>query len=158
MRKKSDIDKYNKRAYYFLMITLAKTTQHTKASPKAIFALWADVDHWADYDDGIEWVKLTDKFKPGGHYVIKPKGGPKVKSDIVIAQPNKHFVDISRLMGAKLKFDHTLTQQSGATTVDIVMTVSGPLAWFWAKVLGKNQQADLEKSTAQLIAKAERAS
>lgn len=155
---KSDIDKYNKRTYYIFMITLAKTTQQTIASPKAIFALWADIDHWADYDDGIEWAKLTDEFKVGGHYTIKPKGGPKVKADIMVVQPNQRFVDISRLMGAKLKFDHMLTQHADVTVIDITMTVSGPLAWLWAKILGKDQQADLEKSTTQLITKAEQAS
>ena len=35
------------------------------------------------------------------------------------------------------------------------MSISGPLSFLWAKILGKNQQADLEKSTAKLIAKAE---
>jgi hypothetical protein len=36
------------------------------------------------------------------------------------------------------------------------MTLSGPLSRLWAKILVKNQQADLEKSTANLIAKAEK--
>lgn len=137
------------------MITLAHTTQQTKAKPEAIFALWADVDHWADHDKGIEWAKLTDTFAAGGHYTIKPKGGPKVKATILTVEPSKKFIDVSHLMGAKLKFDHTITRQSGDTTVNVVMTLSGPMSWLWAKILGKNQQTDLDKSTANLIAKAE---
>jgi hypothetical protein len=138
------------------MITLAQTSQHTKANPSAVFALWADIDHWADYDEGIEWAKLTDTFAAGGHYTLKPKGGPKVKATILVVEPNKRFIDVSNLPGAKLKFDHAITQQSGTTTVSIVMTLNGPLSRLWAKILGKNQQADLEKSTANLIAKAEK--
>lgn len=137
------------------MITLAKTSQTTKAAPEAVFALWADIDNWADHDDGIEWAKLTDAFATGGHYVIKPKGGPKTKATIQIVEPNKRFVDVSHLPGASLKFDHVLTQGRSGTAVDIVMTLSGPFAWLWAKILGKNQQADLDSSTAALIKKAE---
>ena len=137
------------------MITLARTTQHTTAKPETIFAIWADIDHWAAHDKGIEWAKLTDSFTAGGHYTIKPKGGPKVKATILTIEPNKKFIDVSHLMGAKLTFDHTIITQGSETIIDIVMTLSGPMSWLWAKILGKNQQADLDESTANVIAKAE---
>ena len=139
------------------MITLATTSQQTKATPAAIFALWADIDHWHEYDHGIEWAKLTDSFSAGGHYTIKPKGGPKVKADIITVEPNQQFVDVSHLFGAKLTFNHRLHMENGITTVSITMTIHGPLSRLWAKILGKNQQADLEASTANLIAKAQAA-
>ena len=142
----------------FNMIQLAQTTQRTNAKPEAIFALWKDIDNWAETDKGIEWARLTDNFSAGGHYVIKPKGGPKTKATILLVEPNKRFVDISHLFGAKLQFEHSIAQQNGMTIVNIVMTLSGPLSWIWARILGKNQQADLELSTTQLIAKAERRS
>lgn len=138
------------------MITLAKTTQKTVAKPSAIFALWADVNHWADYDHGIEWAKLEGNFVEGSVYTIKPKGGPKVHATILTITPNHTFVDVSHLFGAKLRFDHVITQSDHATTVSVTMTLSGPLAGLWVKILGKNQQADLEQTTKDLIAKAER--
>jgi len=137
------------------MKMLAQTTLQTKADPTTIFRLWADVDHWDGYDDGIEWAKLTDSFMIGGHYIIKPKGGPKVKATIMLVEPNKRFIDVSHLLGAKLKFEHIITQQTDVISVSITMSISGPMSWLWAKILGKNQQSDLEKSTANLIAKAE---
>lgn len=140
------------------MKLLAHTTQQTNAKPEAIFALWSDVDNWADTDKGIEWAKLTDTFSMGGHYVIKPKGSPKTKATILVVEPNKRFVDASHLLGAELKFEHGIAQENGKTTVAITMSLSGPLSWVWAKILGKNQQVDLEQSTARLIAKAERIS
>jgi hypothetical protein len=100
-------------------------------------------------------VGKTDRYFRRG-WPLKPKGGPKVKATILVVEPNKRFIDVSNLPGAKLKFDHAITQQSGTTTVSIVMTLNGPLSRLWAKILGKNQQADLEKSTANLIAKAEK--
>jgi hypothetical protein len=133
------------------MITLAATTQSTTASSKSIYKLWEDINHWADYDQGIEWAKLNEPFVSGSHYTLKPKGGPKVKATILEVEPGKTFVDVSHLLGANLRFDHTI--KSGS--VSITMTLSGPLSWLWAKILGKNQQADLERSTANLISKAE---
>lgn len=151
-----DID--SKRAYYYLMKILANTNQQTKAKPEAIFSLWRNIDDWAEHDKGIEWAKLTDSFVVGGCYTIKPKGGPKVKAIITEIEQNKKFVDVSQLPGAKLKFDHTIVQQGNKTMVAIVMTISGPLSLLWAKILGKNQQTDLEQATANLIKKAEASS
>lgn len=138
------------------MITLAKIHQTTKAKPAAIFNLWADVDHWADYDESIEWAKLTDTLEEGGKCTVKPKGGPKVKATISTIEQNQRFINVSHLLGAKLMFDHGLSQQNGQTIVAITVTINGPLSWLWAKILGKNQQTELEKSTANLIKKAEK--
>ncbi len=99
---------------------------------------------------------MTDNFVAGGHYTLKPKGGPKVKATILTVEPNTRFIDVSHLPGAKLKFDHSLTREGEVNLVTIVMSISGPLSFLWAKILGKNQQADLEQSTANLIAKAEK--
>ncbi len=136
------------------MKTLAQTTQQTTATPETIFKLWADVDNWAAYDHGIKWAKLTDDFSAGGHYTLKPRGGPKVKATILMVEPNKRFIDVSHLLGAKLKFDHKIIKENDHIVVSITMTIDGPIGWLWAKILGKNQQADLEQSTANLIAKA----
>jgi hypothetical protein len=137
------------------MTALARTTQTTRARPATVFALWADINHWADFDDGIEWAKTDEAFRAGSHYVIKPKGGPQVKSTILLVEPPTRFVDVAHLFGAQLKFDHAISEQDGITTVGVVMTISGPLSWFWTKLLGKNQQADLEKATANLLKIAE---
>jgi len=138
------------------MITLAQTTQSTTASPQAIFALWADINNWVTFDPGIEWAKLDAPFAVGSPYVLKPKGGPTVKATILEVEPNKRFVDVSHLLGAKLRLVHEITQQNSVAMVSVTMIMSGPLQWVWAKILGKNQQADLEESTANLIAKAEK--
>lgn len=105
------------------MITLAKTTQSTTAAPSTIFALWADINHWADHDQGIEWAKLEQAFAEGSRYTIKPKGGPKVNATIVTIVPDKKFVDVSHLLGAKLQFDHVLAKEGKATHVSVTITL-----------------------------------
>lgn len=137
------------------MKLLAQTSLTTSASPQAVYALWADVNNWHTFDDGIEWAKLNGPFAEGATYTIKPKGGPKVKATVVTDQPPTRFIDVSHLWGAKLRFDHTITTTEGISTVEIINTIDGPLAWLWAKILGKDQQADLERSVQKLVATAE---
>ena len=135
------------------MKLLATTAQLTTADPEAIFALWADINNWVTFDHGIEWAKLDETFTVGATYTLKPKGGPKVHARILTIEPNRRFVDVSRLFGAALTLDHR--KQPGHTVVAISMELTGPLRWLWALILGSQQQADLEASAARLIAKAE---
>ncbi len=62
------------------------------------------------------------------------------------------------MLGARLKFDHVINHENGHTAVNIIVTIGRPTGWLWAKILGKNQQSDLERSTRNLIKKAERTS
>jgi hypothetical protein len=133
------------------MIKIAQTTQASTAKPEVIFALWEDVSHWPQFDHGIEWARLEGKFAVGSKCTLKPKGGPRVKATIVEVVSCKSFVDVSYLLGAELRFEHVIDQGR----VSVVIALTGPLSGLWAKILGKNQQADLERSTANLIAKAE---
>lgn len=137
------------------MTLIAKTTLTTPASPSAIFALWADINHWAEFDHGIEWARLEGPFVEGAAYTIRPNGGPSFKATIITITTNKRFIDVSHLYGAKLTFDHSLAQGKGGTVVDVAMSLSGPMAWLWKIILGKNQQADLDQSTQNLVKKAE---
>lgn len=137
------------------MITLATTSQKTKAAPQDVFMLWQNVNCWAEYDHAIEWAKLVDTFTVGGRCKIKPKGSPVVTAVIEAVEPNRIFVDTTRLFGARLTFDHRIICANDEIHVVITQTLKGILAPLWAKILGKNQQTELEESTAKLIAMAE---
>lgn len=137
------------------MKQLAQTSQSTTAQPTKVFALWADTQNWPAFDHGIEWTKFTAPFAIGNQYQLKPKGGPALRATIVEIAQDQLFVDVSHLIGTELRVTHHLETQGALTHVSVRMELSGPLSWLWAKILGKNQQTDLEKSTAQLIAIAE---
>jgi hypothetical protein len=140
------------------MKTIARSIQSTKASPTAIFQLWQDVNNWNIFDESVEWAHMTGEFKRGGVFRLKPKGGPKVNATIVSVENNREFTNTSKMPGAQLKFSHVVAQEDGVTAVSVVISITGPLEWFWAKILSRNQPMELEKSVTNLIHLAEKGS
>jgi hypothetical protein len=132
------------------MILIASAYVVSSAAADRFFARWADMTAWPDWNADTEWVRLDGPFVEGARGVLKPKGGPKVRFVVERLVPGREFVDVSRLVGARLTFRHVVTpQDAGGCRVDVDVMMSGPLARFWALVLGKGfrttAQADLDR-------------
>lgn len=135
-------------------IAAAQTT--SKAPPSALFARWADMATWPEWNSDIEWVRLDGAFAEGSTGVLKPKGGPKVKFVIERLVPDREFVDVSKLLGARLTFaHHTAIRADGGSTVDVEITITGPLGWLWTRILGKGLKASAQPDLERLAAAAE---
>lgn len=140
------------------MIAIAKARASSSASPSAFFARWADVATWPEWNSDTEWVRLDGPFATGSTGVLKPKGGPKVKFVIDSLVPGREFVDVSLLAGARLTFRHLVTSGPGSTTrIEVAVTMSGPLGWFWKLLLGRGLKAGLQLDLDRLVAAAEAA-
>jgi hypothetical protein len=125
------------------MIAIASAHVASTASPSAIFDRWADVATWPQWNADTEWVTLDGAFTQGGTGVLKPKGGPNVKF-VIEKLTETEFVDVSRLMGARLTFSHVVTPTTDGCDVDVAITMSGPLAWLWNRILGKGLAASVQ--------------
>jgi len=125
------------------MIAIASAHVVATASPSAIFDRWADVATWPQWNADTEWVRLDGAFTQGGTGVLKPEGGPKVKF-VIEKLTETDFVDVSRLMGARLTFSHVVTPITDGCLVDVAITMSGPLAWLWNRILGKGLAASVQ--------------
>jgi hypothetical protein len=88
--------------------------------------------------------------------VLKPKGGPKVKFVIAALVPDREFVDVSLLVGARLTFRHLVeTLPDGGCRVRVSVTMTGPLRRLWALILGKGFRTNLQPDLDRLVAAAE---
>jgi Polyketide cyclase / dehydrase and lipid transport len=140
------------------MIAIAEARASSLAPPSAFFARWADVATWPEWNTDTEWVRLDGPFATGSTGVLKPRGGPKVKFVIASLVPGREFVDVSLLAGARLTFRHLVTAgPTDGTRVEVAVTMSGPLGWFWNLVLGKGLRASLQPDLDRLVAAAETA-
>ena len=140
------------------MITIATARASSSAPPAAFFARWADVATWPEWNSDAEWVRLDGPFATGSTGVLKPKGGPKVRFVIDSLVPGREFVDVSLLAGARLTFGHLVTAGPGSTTrIEVAVTMSGPLGWFWNLLLGRGLKASLQLDLDRLVAAAEAA-
>jgi len=122
---------------------------NSPAAPSAFFARWADMATWPQWNTDTEWVRLDGEFVQGATGSLKPKGGPKVRFVVERLVPGREFVDVSRLVGARLTFAHRVTERAdGGSEVDVAVTITGPLRRLWLLMLGSgirgSVQADLE--------------
>src|SRR4051794_38484207 len=138
------------------MTTLSTAEITSSAPPAAFFDRWADMATWPEWNLDTEWVRLDGEFAEGATGTLKPKGGPKVKFVVARLVPGREFVDVSRLLGAKLTFDHQVTPGSGGgCTVRVQVSITGPLAFAWRRILGGGLRASLQPDLERLASVAE---
>lgn len=136
------------------MTLIATATATTSAPPAAVFARWADVGTWSDWNSDTEWVRLDGSFEQGATGKLKPKGGPAVRFEIT-RLTDTEFVDVSKLFGARLTFAHTVAETAAGTVINVRIELDGPLRWLWTKVLGADLAKSIQPDMAGLIAAAE---
>ena len=134
---------------------IIKHTVETTATPEAIWEIWQDVPHWNTWDHGIEFSTIEGPFKAGTKGTLKPKGGPLLQTMLTAVEPKKSFVDESKLTLARIIVSHFLTESNGKTQVTHQVEMTGPLAFFYAIVIGRNMKKNLPQEMAAMINKAE---
>src|SRR5437667_5465992 len=120
----------------------------TDVAPTALYRAITDVNNWSKWDTGLEYTRLEGDVKPGTAFVLKPKGGPKVRMMIDEVRPHV-LVDTAHLLGAKMRTTHEYVQQGNQTTIRLGIEVTGPLGFLWRKVVGEKQ---IKEAPAQLAA------
>jgi hypothetical protein len=133
------------------MTTLGTAQAHSTAAPAYFFRRWADMATWPEWNSDTEWARLDGPFATGSTGVLKPKGGPKVKF-VIGSVTDREFVDVSLLIGAKLTFAHAVTVDAAGTTVVVTVSMSGPMAWFWRRVLGTGLRTSVQPDLDALVA------
>ncbi|WP_212002840.1 SRPBCC family protein [Chitinophaga sp. HK235] len=103
-----------------------------------IWKLTTDIDNWKNWDGGVEYSKLQGEFKVGQHFILKPKGGPKVKIQLMEIIPNKRFTDMTSFPLAKMYGDHLYEETPEGLKITVTMSVKGLLSSLWVKLVAKN--------------------
>ncbi len=134
---------------------IIKHTVETKASAADIWRLWEDVPHWNTWDYGIEFSTLEGPFKAGTKGTLKPKGGPLVQTELTEVKSKKRFVSESKLFLARIIVSHDMKESKGKTQVTHQIEMTGPLAFFFALVIGRGMKKNLPQDMEALIKKAE---
>jgi hypothetical protein len=87
---------------------------------------------------------------------MKPKGGPKTKFTVTPVDLHRGFSDRSHLPLTHLDFNHDLEPMSdGVVKVTHTVTFSGPLAFLFSRIIGKNIKAGLPGAVQRLATLAE---
>jgi polyketide cyclase/dehydrase/lipid transport protein len=123
-------------------------------SAEKIWRVWTDVNRWNEWQDDLEFARLQGEFRNGATFQLRPKGGPNVKVELVNVEPNINYTDLTRFPLAKMTGSHDLIQRGNELEVRTTMTVTGPLAFLWSRIVAKGIVAALPKQTQGLIERA----
>ncbi len=113
------------------MVTRAVTKEQ-------LWKLFADVNSWHTWDEGVEYARMEGKFEKGNHFLLKPKKGPKVKIELVETIENKKFVDLTKFPLAKMYGEHTFEETPNGLKITTTMKVEGPLGFLWRKIVAED--------------------
>lgn len=110
----------------------------TKAVTKEqMWNLFVDVNNWHTWDIGIEYAKLVGNFEKGNHFLLRPKGGPNVKVELLEVVENKRFLDVTNFPLAKMYDEHLFEETSDGLKITNIITVKGLLGFLWVKLVAK---------------------
>jgi len=108
-----------------------------EATKEQMWKLFSDVNNWHTWDKGVDYAKLEGKFEKGNFFELKPKGGPKVKIQLVETTPNRSFTDFTKFPLAKMYGEHTFIETPEGLKVTTTMRIEGPLAFLWRKIVAQ---------------------
>jgi hypothetical protein len=122
-----------------------------EVSKEQLWSLFADVNNWASWDEGIEFAKMDGPFEQGNHFTLRPKGGPTLKIELVEAQKHRRFVDLTRFPLARMYGEHQFEETADGLKVTTTMSVRGPLSFLWVKLVAQKIVAGLPNDMVQQV-------
>ena len=119
------------------MWTKSHSVVTKEVTKEQIWKLFANVNNWHTWDKGVEYAKLDGKFEKGNYFLLKPKGGPKVKIRLIETIENKSFTDCTHFPLAKMYGKHVFEETPAGLKITTTMTVEGPLTFLWRKLVAQ---------------------
>jgi len=116
--------------------TYSKLYQNIKKED--IWNIWTDVNNWTTWHDDLDYCKMDGPFIVGNHFILKPKGVPAVKINLVEIEVGSKFTDCTKFFGAKMYDTHAMEQTAEGLRLTNTLSVTGPLAFLWIKLVAKN--------------------
>ena len=68
-----------------------------------LWKVWADVDRWHEWQRDLDYARLEGEFKAGSTFLLKPKGGPRVRIEVLKAEKDRGFTDLGHLAADQLR-------------------------------------------------------
>jgi len=123
----------------------------TRVPAERLFATIADIRHWPDWDPDIESTEHDGALAPGSRFWLKPRGGPRVRLEIVEAMPPHRFVDLCRFPLARMRTSHHFEATPDGTRVRVTIEVWGPLGFLWDRLVAAKLAAGMATQTAAFV-------
>ena len=100
-----------------------------------LWKLFADVNNWHTWDKGIEFARLEGRFEKGNFFMLRPKGGPTVKIELIETIINRKFTDVTRFPLAKMTDEHLFEETKDGLRITNTIFVEGILSFLWIRLV-----------------------
>ncbi len=130
------------------MVLLSSHESLTSHSPTAVYALWADPPSWPSWDPELRVVSFGGPLVTGAKGKLQPRNGPALGFTITGLQHDHEFTNTGSLPGAKLAFQHVVTETLEGAMVSVKVSLDGPLSRVWARLMGP-EMADSARSSVE---------
>lgn len=134
------------------MVVISKYSKTTVHSPAMVFEQWATPGSWPRWDTEVKEVSFTGQAALHAQGRMKPVKGPASAFEITVFEPDAVLTTASKLPGARLLFEHVVRPVPEGAEVCVVVSVEGPLAFVWARVLRGSLAQSARSSVTGLIA------
>ncbi|WP_298609267.1 SRPBCC family protein [uncultured Thiothrix sp.] len=109
----------------------------TTAKPETVFAIYAQVDEWKNWDPDTKASYLSNGLTLGSQGKLTPTKGNTVPMEVTAVVPHQSFTVTSKIPLFKMVFDHELTTTQQGTRITHRVQFSGLLSFVLGKMLGK---------------------
>jgi len=130
---------------------LASAFAQSTAPAAAFFDRWVDHSSWHEWDPDTESVTVNGPVRAGATGRFKPRGGPAVPFTVLVCERPREYTDASRLLGARLTFQHLAAPTDAGTALEANVTLEGPLSWLWLRVMGKSFSTSVPAALERLV-------
>lgn len=127
------------------------------ASPASVFSLYADVPNWPAWDPDTRAASIDGPFCTGAAGRLVPAKGFPVPMRFVSVVENRSFTVESPAPLCLLRFEHILQPAPDGVLAIHRVSFSGPLAWFFGRLVGSRVRRGLPVTMAMLKRRAEEA-
>lgn len=128
----------------------------TTASRQAIWRLWTDPSTWQDWDRGLRGAEAASTLILGARGTIVSLSGRKTSFRVTEWSEHDAYGFVTALPFAALTV-RRFFEPGDATRFTHEVSFSGPLARFWASVLGPGFRRALPATMSELARRAEAA-
>ncbi len=130
--------------------------RYTTATKEQIWKLWADVQHWNDWDRDVELSELSGEFKTGTKGILKPTNGPKAGFEIIELTFLKSFTNRSLLPLCKMDFSHSMMETKNGIEIVHKVEMTGIMTFLFSRVIGSKIKVGLPVALDNFIRLAEK--
>lgn len=97
--------------------------------PAAVWAVWADVLSWDEWNGDIERIAIDGPFAVGARIEMKPRGADPITLRIDEVRPGERFVDVVELDDIVVTTTHLVEKTaSGSARIVYRTEITGPAA------------------------------